>query len=81
MSDGVSFQLGKMLVVCGVILVGAGLLVMLGSKFSLFGLGKLPGDVAYEGKNVTLHFPIVTCLVLSGALTLLLWLISTLTRK
>ena len=77
----ISFQLGKFLVIVGVLLVAAGLLLMGGAKFSFFGLGRLPGDIAYKGKNVHFYFPIVTCLVLSAVLTLLLWLISVLTKR
>ncbi len=81
MSDWIPFQLGKFLVIAGVVLVGVGLLLMAGSKFSLFGLGRLPGDIAYKGKNVTFYFPVVTCLILSVALTLILWLFSLFTRR
>ena len=34
-------------------------------------LGRLPGDIAYQGNNSSFYFPIVTCIVLSVALTLL----------
>ena len=74
-------QLGKLLVIAGVVLVGLGLVLTLGSRFSFFGLGKLPGDIAYKGKTVSFYFPIVTCLVLSAVLTLILWLFSFLSRK
>ena len=74
-------QLGKMLVIAGVVLVGLGLVLTLGSRFSFFGLGKFPGDIAYKGKNVSFYFPIVTCLVLSVVLTLILWLVSFLSRR
>jgi hypothetical protein len=76
----IPFQLGKFLVIVGVLLVVAGLLLMAGAKFSLFGLGRLPGDIAYKGKNVQFYFPIVTCLVLSVVLTLVFWIISYLKR-
>jgi hypothetical protein len=81
MSGAASFQFGRFLVIAGVILVGLGLLLMAGSKFSFFGLGRLPGDIAYKGKNVHFYFPIVTCLVVSAAVTLLFWVISFLTKK
>ena len=77
----IPFQLGKFLVVFGVLLVAAGLLLMAGAKFSFFGLGRLPGDIAYKGKNAQFYFPIVTCLLLSAVLTLVFWLISFLTKK
>jgi hypothetical protein len=81
MSSGIPFHLGRFLVIAGAVLVVLGLLLMAGSRFSFFGLGRLPGDVAYKGKNVTFYFPIVTSLVLSAVLTLILWLISLLTRR
>jgi hypothetical protein len=81
MSGMVPFQLGRFLVVVGVILVALGLIVMAGPRFSFFGLGRLPGDIAYKGKNFQFYFPLVTCLVLSAAVTLLFWLISFLTKK
>jgi hypothetical protein len=75
------FQLGKFLVILGVLLVGAGLLLMGGARFPFIGLGRLPGDIAYRGKSVHFYFPIVTCLVLSVVLTAVLWVISFLTRR
>ena len=76
-----TFQVGRLLVIMGIVLVVLGLMVMAGSKFSFWGLGRLPGDVVYKGKNFQLYFPIVTCLALSAAVTLFFWLISFLTRK
>jgi hypothetical protein len=76
----VSLQVGRFLVVVGVVLVAAGLLLMAGAKFNFWGLGRLPGDIAYKGKDTTIYFPIVTCLVVSVGLTLLFWLISFLRR-
>ncbi|MBI4166053.1 MAG: DUF2905 domain-containing protein [Acidobacteria bacterium] len=81
MEPSAPFQLGKILVIAGVVLAIAGLLLIAGSKFSFFGLGRLPGDIAYKGKNISVYFPIVTSLVVSVVLTLLLWLISWMTRK
>jgi uncharacterized membrane protein len=81
MSDELPFQAGKFLIIAGVVLVAVGLLLMAGSKFSLFGLGRLPGDIAYKGKHLTFFFPIVTSIVLSVVLTLVLWLVSLWTRR
>lgn len=81
MEPSAPFQLGKVLLIAGVVLAMAGLLLMLGSKYSFFGLGRLSGDIAYRGKNVSFYFPIVTSLIVSVALTLLLWLINWITRK
>jgi hypothetical protein len=81
MNGAFPFQLGRFLVIAGVILVALGLIFMAGSRFSFFGLGRLPGDIAYRGKNFQFYFPIVTCLVLSVVLTLVFWVISFLTRR
>jgi Protein of unknown function (DUF2905) len=62
------------------VLLAVGLVVMLGSRFSWLGLGHLPGDISYKGKNTSLYFPLATCIVLSALATLILWLISHFTR-
>jgi hypothetical protein len=81
MPGDLEFQLGRFLVILGVIIVVAGLILMLGGKFPTLGFGKLPGDIAYRGKHGSFYFPIITCIVLSVALTFILWLISFLTRR
>jgi hypothetical protein len=81
MDGSASFQVGKFLVVLGVCLVVVGLLVMAGARVSWLGLGRLPGDIAYKGRNFHFYFPLATCLLLSVALTLVLWLVSFLTRR
>lgn len=68
-------EIGKLLLVAGLLLVGVGTLLLLGAKLP-WRLGKLPGDIVFQGRHTTFYFPIVTCLVLSAALTLLLWLVS-----
>ena len=64
-------ELGKALVVAGVIVAAIGVLLWTG-----FGnwLGKLPGDVHYSRGNFSFHFPIITCVLISIVLTILLWL-------
>lgn len=74
-------QMGKALVIFGLVLLGMGLILMFGSRFSFFGLGKLPGDVAYKGRNFSFYFPIVTCLILSALATIILWLFSYFSRR
>jgi Protein of unknown function (DUF2905) len=74
-------HLGKFLVIAGVVLVAAGLLIMAGAKSFFLGFGRLPGDITFKGRNSTFYFPIVSCLVLSVLLTLILWVISILTRR
>ena len=81
MNGAASFQLGRFLVIAGVILVGLGLILMAGSRFSFFHLGRFPGDMAYKGKNFQFYFPLVTCLIVSALLTALMWIISVVLRK
>lgn len=68
-------ELGRLLVVLGIILVGVGALLVFGAKLP-FRLGRLPGDIVHRGEHTTFYFPIVTCIILSVALTLLLWIVN-----
>jgi len=68
-------ELGRLLLVAGVVLVGAGALLFFGARLP-FRLGRLPGDISYQGRHGSFYFPIVTCIVLSVALTLILWIVS-----
>jgi len=81
MAGSLSSQFGKLILIAGVALVVVGLLLMLGSRVSFLGLGRLPGDITCKGKNVTFYFSIVTCVLLSVVLTLIFWLISFLSRR
>jgi Protein of unknown function (DUF2905) len=68
-------ELGKMLLVVGVVLVGAGALLVFGARLP-FRLGRLPGDIAYQGRHGSFYFPVVTCIILSAALTLIFWIVN-----
>jgi hypothetical protein len=61
-------QLGRVFIVLGVLLAVMGVVLVLGSKL---GLGRLPGDIVIERKNLRVYFPIVTSIVISLVLTLL----------
>ena len=65
-------ELGKLLVVAGLVLTAVGLLLWSGAGKSW--LGHLPGDIHYTKGDFSFHFPIVTCLVLSVVVTIILWL-------
>lgn len=68
-------ELGRVLVVIGLVLAGIGALLFVGAKLP-FRLGRLPGDIAYQGKHGVFYFPIVTCVLLSLVLTLLFWIVN-----
>ncbi len=67
-------DLGKFLLLAGVVLVAVGALLYFTGKLPLR-LGRLPGDIIYRGEHTTFYFPIVTCLLLSLGLSLIFWLI------
>jgi hypothetical protein len=67
-------ELGKLLLVVGVVLIGAGALLMFGARLP-FRLGRLPGDISYQGRHGSFYFPLVTCLLVSLALTLISWIV------
>jgi hypothetical protein len=66
-------ELGRTLLVLGGVFVIVGAFLYFGGKLP-FRLGRLPGDIAHRGEHTTFYFPIVTCLLLSAALTLFFWL-------
>ncbi|HEY6490695.1 MAG: DUF2905 domain-containing protein [Terracidiphilus sp.] len=68
-------ELGKTLLGIGFILVVIGALLLLGARMGL-PLGRLPGDVAYRGKHVSVFAPLGTCLVISIVLSAVFYLLS-----
>jgi hypothetical protein len=68
-------ELGKWLIIGGLILAAIGSLFLIGGRLPLR-LGRLPGDIAIEGKRGSFYFPVVTCILLSVVLTLVMWLVS-----
>ena len=68
-------DLGKLLVMIGGLVVLAGLVLMLLGKTNI-PLGRLPGDIYYRGKNTTFYFPLATSILLSVALSLVLYVVS-----
>jgi hypothetical protein len=63
--------MSRALIIFGIVLIAIGVLWPVMSKL---GLGRLPGDIAIERENFRLYVPIMTSLIISGVLSLLLWL-------
>jgi Protein of unknown function (DUF2905) len=63
-------ELGKFVVIIGVIMTMVGLVMW--SGFAPKWLGRLPGDIRIERGHSAFYFPIVTCIILSIVLSLLL---------
>lgn len=67
-------QLGKILIISGIVLVVAGLVIYFaGSK--LHWLGHLPGDIRIVRENVRIYIPITTMIIISILLSAILFLI------
>jgi len=67
-------RMGWFLVVVGLAITGLGLLWLL-APWSLSWLGHLPGDIRIESENGRFYFPLATCVLVSAALSLVLWLV------
>ena len=67
--------LGRGLIIAGVVLVALGVIVMLSSRLP-FKLGRLPGDIYYQGRNGSFYFPVVTCLLISVLVSVIMWLVN-----
>jgi len=61
-------EIGRILLIIGVVLVIVGGLAALGVRLPF---GRLPGDIAIEGERGGFYFPIVTMIVISVVLTIL----------
>jgi H+/Cl- antiporter ClcA len=63
---------GWLIIAAGVALVFVGLVVMTGA---LNWFGRLPGDIRIEGEHTRVYIPIVSMLILSLAVSLVLYVI------
>jgi hypothetical protein len=68
-------SVGRLLIFAGLLLVCLGVLFVAFERLNL-PLGRLPGDFFWRGKRTTFYFPVVTCLLLSLAGSLILWIVS-----
>jgi hypothetical protein len=72
-------QLGRMLIIFGVVLVVAGCGLVLIGKTNV-PLGRLPGDIVYRGKNSTVYFPLATSILLSVVISIVLYVVGSIRR-
>jgi hypothetical protein len=61
-------------------LIGLGILILLAGLawpvLTRLGLGRLPGDIMIQRGGTSFYFPIVTCIIISIALSALMWLLN-----
>jgi Protein of unknown function (DUF2905) len=67
-----SLSAGPIIVIAGIAIILVGLLVWSGG---LSWFGRLPGDIRIERESVHVYIPLVSMLLISAALSLILYLI------
>ena len=65
-------DLGKTLLVMGLVVALVGVVLMLAGRVPW--LGRLPGDIYVQRGNWSFYFPLMTSIVISVILTALFWL-------
>ena len=68
MIDAMSPEVGRVLLIIGIVLVVVGGLAALGVRLPF---GRLPGDIAIEGERGGIYIPIATMLIVTVVLTIL----------
>jgi len=66
-------QPAVVLILIGMLVAAVGLMWLLLPNIPW--LGRLPGDIRWEGDHGRFYFPVVTCLVLSLVLSVVLWMV------
>ena len=66
-------ELGKVLMVCGGLMLVVGVVLTWSGKIPW--LGRLPGDIFIQRDNFSFSFPLATCLLMSVVLSIILALL------
>lgn len=64
-----SEQLGRVLLLVGLVTAGIGLVLLLAVRL---GIGRLPGDIVWRGENWSVYIPLGWMILLSVVLTVVL---------
>ncbi|MGC9384518.1 MAG: DUF2905 domain-containing protein [Kosmotogaceae bacterium] len=65
----------RLLIKIGILLIVAGFIFFLFRKTGI-PLGKLPGDIHISRDGFEMWIPITSCLIISGLITVVLWIIN-----
>lgn len=65
--------LGRSLILFGIVVIVLGIAVTFAGRLPIR-FGRLPGDIVWRGRNSTVYFPVVTCILLSLILTVAMWI-------
>lgn len=63
--------MNRTLILAGVVLIAVGLAW---PWIARLGLGRLPGDIVWQKGSTSFYFPIVTCVLVSIAISVVLWI-------
>lgn len=66
-------NMGKFIIIIGLILVLIGIIMQFADKIPW--IGRLPGDILIKRENFTFYFPLVTSIILSIIISLIIYLI------
>lgn len=66
--------LGKILIIIGLFIIILGILFLFVGRIPW--IGRLPGDIVIERKNINIYIPITTSIILSILLTIIFWFLS-----
>jgi hypothetical protein len=66
-------NLGKALIVFGVVIIIVGIGLMVFSRFKIPFIGRLPGDIYIRKENFVFYFPITTSILISVVLSIILY--------
>jgi hypothetical protein len=72
-------DVGRLLVILGFIIVALGIVILLAGRLPF--IGHLPGDILIRRGGGSFYFPLVTCLLLSIALTVVLNVLTLIFRR
>jgi len=62
-------EIGRMLIIAGVLMALVGALLMFGARLPF--VGRLPGDFVFQRDGITVYIPLATMVLLSLLLTLI----------
>ena len=72
-------DVGRLLIILGFIIVALGIVILLAGRLPF--IAHLPGDILLRRGGGSFYFPIVTCLLLSIALTVVLNVLTLIFRR
>jgi hypothetical protein len=72
-------DIGRLLIILGFIIVALGIVILLAGRLPF--IGHLPGDILVRRGGGSFYFPLVTCLLLSIALTVVLNVLTLIFRR